>query len=82
MSNVTRGSKHPSFDVTIYTFHNIKTGEIFSGTRYDFYNKYNLTKSKVCLLIQGKRKTHNNWVLYTQKEHTYGKHNKLYEEIT
>lgn len=81
ISNQKRGRRHSLFDKTIYTFLHTKTGEVFSGTRYDFYSKYNLAKSKVCLLIQRKRKTHKDWVLHTQKEHTYDKHRRLCEEI-
>ena len=78
-----RGETHHAFDFMDHTFHNVKTGETFAGTRYDFYNKYNLSKSKVCLLLQGKRRTHKNWVLYTntQTKNTYDKHNRLCEEI-
>jgi hypothetical protein len=79
-----RGNKHHGFDDTIYTFRNIKTEEKFVGNRYDFYNKYNLSKSKVCLLLQGKRKTHKQWVLntqiHTQKENIYDK--QLCKEVT
>lgn len=73
ISDVTRGDKHPLFDSEVYTFRNMTNGKIFTGTRYDFYNKYILSKSKVCLLLQGKRKTHKDWVLHTntQIENTY-----------
>jgi len=60
-----RGKTHHAFDATIHVFYNTNDGQKFSGTRYDFYNKYNLSKSKVCLLLQGKRKTHKGWVLNT-----------------
>jgi group I intron endonuclease len=83
IGDVTRGNKHPSFDDEVYTFRNLESGEVFNGSRYDFYNKYNLSKSKVCLLLQGKRKTHKNWVLNTntQKENTHEKYHRLCEKI-
>lgn len=57
------GKNHPRFDWVIYDFCNPKTGEKFSGTRYDFRCKYNLSQSKVCLLVNKKRKTHRGWRL-------------------
>lgn len=55
------GSNHPRFDYTIYTFNNANTGEIFSGTRYDFYKKYNLPQHKICRLVSGKKKSYKHW---------------------
>jgi group I intron endonuclease len=63
-----RGNTHHAFDFSVYTFSNVRTDETFTGTRYDFYNKYNLSKSKVCLLLQGKIKAHKKWVLNTNTQ--------------
>jgi group I intron endonuclease len=49
-------------DKTIYTFKNIKSGEIFSGIRVDFQKKYNLSQGTLGTVINGKRLAHKNWV--------------------
>ena len=79
-----RGETHHSFDNKIYTFVNVKTNEHFSGTRYEFYRKYNLSPSKVCLLIKGERHTHKDWTLNNPiATHTKEQNgNILYEAVT
>jgi group I intron endonuclease len=57
-----KGQKNPKFDYNIYTFKNILTNEIFIGYRYDFRQKYNLSKN-VDALIRGKDKSVKNWIL-------------------
>lgn len=52
-----------NLDKTIYKFKNETTGEIFEGTRYDFYTKYNLNRSSVNSLIYGTLKITKNWIL-------------------
>jgi group I intron endonuclease len=56
------GSNNPRFDKTIYHFRN-DSGEDFIGTRFDFYTKFRLSKSKVCQLLSGKAKSCKGWVL-------------------
>jgi group I intron endonuclease len=58
-----RGSKNGRHDSRIYTFVNGLTKETYTGTRYEFYNKYPLLRSGVCQLLSGKAKTHKHWVL-------------------
>lgn len=55
------GHNHPRFNCTIYKFLNTITGDIFTGTSYDFRMKYNLSQSKMSLLVNGKRNNHKNW---------------------
>ncbi len=57
------GSNHPRFDASIYHFYNPLSGKRFDGTRYDFKSKHNLSQSKICLLVNKKRKTHKGWEL-------------------
>jgi len=61
-----RGINHPQFDHTIYTFKNLMTGNVFVGTRYDFYTKYNLDKNKISLLVSKQRNHHKKW--YIEKD--------------
>lgn len=56
-------------DKTIHSFHNINTGEIFVGIRFDFIQKYDLCGGNVCSVIKGQRKSHKGWIL-TQNETT------------
>lgn len=57
------GRNNPCFDFKNYSFLNTETNENFIGTQFDFYKKYNLSNSKVCCLIKGKRKSHKKWIL-------------------
>lgn len=52
---------HPNFDATLYSFENIKTGEIEVITQYDFVRKYGLTQACVSLMTKGRQKTHKGW---------------------
>ena len=65
LSNLFGGINHPGSDKVIYTFENEVTKEIFTGTRYDFCVKFQLSKGDICNLIHGKRnKKHvKHWVL-------------------
>jgi group I intron endonuclease len=40
-----RGKLHYHYNHMIYNFYNVITGELFSGTRYEFYHQFNLNKS-------------------------------------
>ena len=57
------GSSHPRYDTTIYTFYNNINSETFVGTKYEFYTKYKLDKSKVYRLLSGERKKHKGWIV-------------------
>jgi len=50
-------------DKTIYKFINKNTGEIFTGTRYEFRKKHNVDKACLWSLIVGKYKQTNGWSL-------------------
>ena len=50
-------------DKNIYTFFNILTSETFSGLRFDFIKKYNLSQSCVCLLVKHPNKVHKGWII-------------------
>lgn len=58
-----RGDKNPAFDNTIYRFQHIKTKNIFIGTRYDFYKKYNLRRNGVNQLVYGNYNSTGGWIL-------------------
>jgi group I intron endonuclease len=55
-----KGRHHPRFDEAEYTFHN-DDGSTFVGTRFDFYNRYNLPGHKVTLLVHGNKKSYRGW---------------------
>jgi group I intron endonuclease len=59
------GDKNGRYDSTIYTFYNIKTNEKFTGTRYDFYTKYDGMEQNLTNLISGKngKKSIKGWTL-------------------
>lgn len=59
------GSNHCMFDTTIYTFTN--ETKTFTGTRFDFYTKYQLNPSNVSWLIKGIHKSVKGWRLVQQK---------------
>lgn len=58
-----KGGKNHNADLTIRQFRHTKTGEIFSGTRYEFAQKYGLKKSSVDGFIQGQRRKTKGWIL-------------------
>ena len=55
------GSKNGMYDKRVHNFYNYNTSETFTGTRYEFYQQYNLRKSSVCQLIQRKLKSTQGW---------------------
>ena|ERR1035437_483233 len=64
-----KGEGNPRFDKNIYTFKNLKTDEIFTGTRYQFYTKYNLHRGEVCSIINRKsRRIVKYWILVKPEE--------------
>lgn len=58
-----KGDKNAKCDKTIYTFRNLKTGEIFAGKRYELCEKFNLGRSAINKLILGIHKTSNGWTV-------------------
>ena len=54
------GEKNPNYDYKIYNFIH-KSGEIFSGTRHNFYTTYNLDKTNVSAVIRGVAKSVKGW---------------------
>lgn len=56
------GSKHPSYDSTIYEFYN-DDGRYEKCTPYELRSKYNLTQSNFSALLKGKRKSVSGWRL-------------------
>lgn len=56
------GSNNPRFDNRIFTFYNIESNDSFTGTRYDFYTKFNLNKGSVSNLINHGI-TYKNWII-------------------
>ena len=50
-------------DKTMYLFRNNVTNEIFTGMRVDFQKKYNLSQGNISSIINGKRKSHKDWIL-------------------
>ena len=58
-----KGINNGHFDKNIYNFLNKITDETFTGTQFDFYKKYNLSKSSVCGLLKGQLKSTKNWII-------------------
>jgi hypothetical protein len=54
------GNKNPNFDPTIYNFSHTG-GIVFTGTRYEFDQKYKLTKGSLSRLVNGKYKITQGW---------------------
>jgi group I intron endonuclease len=52
---------NPRFDNRVYTFSH-KSGEVFIGTRWDFYEK-DVTRPGVSEVINGNQKSHRGWIL-------------------
>lgn len=57
------GQNNPRFDKATYTFQNMKTQEVFSGTRYEFYSKYKLSSGQASNLVNQKVKSVHRWKL-------------------
>ena len=56
-----KGLNNPRCDHQIYTFKNLKTGERFCGTRFDFGCKFNLIAPQTTCIVQGKMR--KKWIL-------------------
>lgn len=57
------GENAYQYDKTIYNLFNNDSKETFTGTRYNFYKKYNLSPKGVFRLVNRKRKSYKRWVL-------------------
>jgi group I intron endonuclease len=57
------GENHHGFNHTIYTFKNTYTNEIFTGKRYNFIKKYNLSAPPIKNLTRGKSKISQGWII-------------------
>jgi hypothetical protein len=51
------GDKNHNFDSRIYCWEHIETKEQYVLTRYEFYTRFSIAPSHICLLINNKRKT-------------------------
>ena len=54
-------------DKTPYHFQNRVTGKAFTGTRLEFQEKYSFKKGSIDHLLDGKRKSHFDWILVNPK---------------
>ena len=43
------GKNNGSFNPGVFTWQNVKSGEVYTATMYDFRKKYNITQSNVSL---------------------------------
>ena len=59
------GKDHHRYNPTLYTFENVRTGEVVTATVLDFTKAYNVIRNNLDQLIAGKgrRKTVNGWKL-------------------
>lgn len=51
------GNKNYNFDENIYCWEHIETKKQYLMTRYEFYTRFSIASSHVCLLFTNKRKT-------------------------
>lgn len=65
-----RGKNNHRYNHTIYTFKNINTSDVFTGTHNEFKIKYNLSHGNLSNMIIGKRKSIKGWILVLHMEHT------------
>lgn len=61
-SKISSAAQHIDHDKTEYQFTNVKSGDIFVGTRNQFRKKYEYSHSGVRKIIRGKYKTYPVWV--------------------
>lgn len=76
----TQRPKRKNTDKKIYSFYH-KDGKIFTGTRRDFINKYNLIECCVCNMLCGRFLSHKGWYLTKQipKTNRTGSKNSNYD---
>jgi hypothetical protein len=56
-----QGENNTSFDPRVFIFYNKKTGETFTGTKMDFYTKFNLHRGNVSQLVLGTFNSVKGW---------------------
>lgn len=62
--NISKFRSGKQTDPTVYSWKNTKTGELFSGSMFDWYSKYGFTYKWAYRLKSGERKSHKGWVCY------------------
>lgn len=55
------GKTNPSYDKTIYKFHNLNSNITRICTVYEFYTEFKLSRSSVCNLKKGRIKCYKGW---------------------
>jgi group I intron endonuclease len=63
IADAQRGEKSAKYDNNEYSYHNHITGEYFTGTQYQFRNKYKLDSGNVNKLIKGIVVSYQQWTL-------------------
>jgi group I intron endonuclease len=58
-----KGDKHKNYIRDVYIFKQTLTNELFTGTRHNFYTKYNLSKNHVKELVTNKRLSLLGWIV-------------------
>jgi group I intron endonuclease len=62
------GHNHPFYNKTSYVFYNQITKDTFIGTPFDLRGKYDLSQSKMSLLVNGHRRSHKGWIISNNVE--------------
>jgi hypothetical protein len=65
------GINNPNYDPTPYTFVD-QNGEMFTGSKLEFSNKYNLRSKAVRHLVKGDVQTHKGWNLVKENINDHG----------
>ena len=60
--STVKGSKHPKYSNTIYSFAHVD-GTHYTGTQYDFRMKYNVNAGHLSQMIKGNRGSIKGWIL-------------------
>lgn len=63
LSDRQKGEMSAVYDTTVYQFINHNTGDIFSGTQYQFRTKFNLDSGNVNRLIKSNIQSYKGWTL-------------------
>ncbi len=66
LSKKFSGKSNPRCDLRVYSFKNLITNETFTGTRFDFYKKFNINGCYVGWLVSGRIKKTNGWTLFSK----------------
>lgn len=78
MSNVIHGKDDhhkgwqleatPIPKIKVYNFINTLTGEIFKGSKIEFYKKYNFPEQCIFNLVKGKNKSYKKWIVKNEMD--------------